>query len=62
MTKKKEKETKKEAFNLNEALDNLEIPHMLVVGFKCYIENNNLKFKSEKEFEKSLQEFKELKL
>lgn len=62
MTKKKEKETKKEAFNLEEALDELEIPNMLIVGFRAYIENNNLKFKSQKEFEKSLKEFKELKL
>ena len=62
MTKKKEKETKKEAFNLDEALENLEIPYMLIAGFKAYIESNNLKFKSQKEFEKSLQEFRELKL
>ena len=61
MTKKKEKETK-EAFNLDEALNDLKIPNMLIEGFKAYITNNNLKFKNNKEFEKSLQEFRELKL
>lgn len=61
MTKKKEKETKV-TFNLEEALNELELPNMLIVGFKCYIQNNNLKFKNNKDFEKALQEFKELKL
>lgn len=59
MTKKKET---KDAFNVDEALNNLELPKMFIDGFKAYIENNNLKFKSEKEFEKSLKEFGELKL
>ena len=59
MTKKKET---KDAFDVNEALLKLELPKMFVDGFKAYIENNNLKFKSEKEFEKSLKEFGELKL
>lgn len=58
MTKKKNKE----AFNLEEAYDKLEIPNMLIEGFRAYIENNNLEIKSEKDFEKSLKEFKELKL
>ena len=59
MTKKNEK---KNAFDVNEALSNLELPRMFVEGFKAYIEDNNLKFKSDKEFEKSLKEFGELKL
>lgn len=59
MTKKKEN---KEAFNLNEAYDNLELPRMFVEGFKAYIENNNLKPSSMKEFEKLLKEFGELEL
>ena len=59
MTKKKET---KDAFDVHEALENLELPKMFVDGFKAYIENNNLKFKSDKEFEKSLKEFGELKL
>lgn len=58
MTKK---ETKK-AFDLATALDNLELPNMFVEGFRAYIENNNLKVKSEKEFEKLLKEFGELSL
>ncbi len=60
MTKKTEK--KEDAFDVNEALTNLELPKCFVDGFKAYIEDNNLKFKSEKEFEKSLKEFGELKL
>lgn len=59
MTKKNEK---KNAFDVNEALSNLELPRMFVEGFKAYIEDNKLKFKSDKEFEKSLKEFGELKL
>lgn len=59
MTKKNEK---KNAFDVNEALSNLKLPRMFVEGFKAYIEDNNLKFKSDKEFEKSLKEFGELKL
>lgn len=59
MTKKNEK---KNAFDVNEALSNLELPRMFVEGFKAYIEDNNLKFKNDKEFEKSLKEFGELKL
>ena len=62
MTKKKETKQKDDAFDVNEALANLELPRMFVDGFKAYIENNNLKFKSEKEFEKSLKEFGELQL
>ena len=61
MTKKKEKETK-EAFNLEEALNELTIPSMLVEGFRAYIKNNNLKINSKTDFEKSLKKFKELKL
>lgn len=59
MTKKNET---KNAFDVNEALNNLELPRMFVEGFKAYIEDNKLKFKNDKEFEKSLKEFGELKL
>lgn len=59
MTKKKEA---KEPFNTEQALDNLEMPKMFVDGFKAYIENNNLEFKSEKEFKDSLKEFGEISL
>lgn len=62
MTKKNETKKENDAFNIEEALDNLELPKMFVDGFRAYIENNNLKFKSEKEFEKSLKEFGELQL
>ena len=62
MTTKKETKKEKDAFNIEEALNNLEMPKMFVDGFKAYIQNNNLKFKSEKEFEKSLKEFGELQL
>jgi len=60
MTKKNE--DKKDAFNLEEALRNVEMPRMFVCGLKAYITNNNLEPKSEKEFEKILKEFGELKL
>ena len=48
MTTKKETKKEKDAFNIEEALNNLEMPRMFVDGFKAYIQNNNLKFKSEK--------------
>lgn len=62
MTTKKETKKEKDAFNIEEALNNLEMPKMFVDGFKAYIQNNNLKLTSEKEFEKSLKEFGELQL
>ena len=62
MTTKKETKKEKDAFNIEEALNNLEMPRMFVDGFKAYIQNNNLKLTSEKEFEKSLKEFGELQL
>lgn len=62
MTKKKETTKEKDTFNIEEALNNLEMPKMFVDGFKAYIQNNNLKLTSEKEFEKSLKEFGELQL
>ena len=62
MTKKKEIKKEKDAFNIEEALNNLEMPRMFVDGFKAYIQNNNLKLTSEKEFEKLLKEFGELQL
>ena len=46
MTKKKEtKKEKNDAFDVQEALTNLELPKMFVDGFKAYITNNNLEFK-----------------
>ena len=62
MTTKKETKKEKDAFNIEEALNNLEMPKMFVDGFKAYIQNNNLEFKSETEFKKSLKEFGELQL
>ena len=62
MTRKKETKKEKDAFNIEEALNNLEMPRMFVDGFKAYIQNNNLKLTSEKEFEKLLKEFGELQL
>ena len=62
MTTKKENKKEKDAFNIEEALNNLEMPRMFVDGFKAYIQNNNLKLTSEKEFEKLLKEFGELQL
>ena len=46
MTQKKEETNKEPAFNLNEALENLEYPRMFVAGFKAYLTNRNLEPKS----------------
>jgi len=58
MTKKETKEP----FNLEEALMGLELPNMLIEGFKSYIDNNKIKIKTKKDFEKELKKFKELQL
>ena len=61
MSKKKEKkeeEPKKMVFDLENSIDQLEIPDMLKTGFKFYIVNNNITIKSENELERELTKFK----
>lgn len=58
MTKKNEKD----AFDINEALDGIMKPSFFVDGFKAYLDDNNLKPKDKKEFEKLLKEFGEMRL
>ena len=56
------KKNKDDAFNLDEAYDEIEMPVFFVDGFKAYIQNNNLEPKNKKEFEKLLKEFGELRV
>ena len=62
MTQKKEETKEEPAFDINEALENLEYPRMFVDGFKAYITNRNLEPKSKREFEKLLKEFGEIQM
>lgn len=55
---KKEEEPKKMVFDLENSIDQLEIPDMLKTGFKFYIVNNNITIKSENELERELTKFK----
>ena len=58
MAKKKEKKEDKVVFDLENSIDQLEIPDMLKTGFKFYIVNNNITIKSENELERELTKFK----
>lgn len=55
---KKEEEPKKMVFDLENSIQQLEIPDMLKTGFKFYIVNNNITIKSENELERELTKFK----
>jgi len=55
---KKEEEPKKMVFDLENSINQLEIPDMLKTGFKFYIVNNNITIKSENELERELTKFK----
>lgn len=57
------KMTKKDnEFNVDESINELEIPLMLKEGLKHYIEFKNIKIKNKKELNKILKEYKELKI
>ena len=52
----------KMAFDLDKSLEELEYPAMFVAGLIYYINSNNLKIKSDKDFDKAVNEFKKLKV
>lgn len=53
---------KENDFDYITEIENLEVPDMLKVGFKFYIERNDLKIQDKKEFEKVLDKFKKIKM
>lgn len=53
---------KENDFDYITEIENLEVPEMLKVGFKFYIERNDLKIQDKKEFDKVLNKFKKIKM
>lgn len=53
---------KENDFDYITEIENLEVPDMLKVGFKFYIERNDLKIQDKKEFDKVLNKFKKIKM
>lgn len=53
---------KEKDFDYITEIENLEVPDMLKVGFKFYIERNDLKIQDKKEFDKVLNKFKKIKM
>lgn len=53
---------KENDFDYITEIENLEVPDMLKVGFKFYIERNDLKIQDKKEFDKLLDKFKKIKM
>ena len=49
-------------FNLNKQLDEYICPAMFKAGLIYYISSNNIKISSKKEFEKVVEEYKDLKI
>ena len=58
MTKKKTEE--KSSFDLEQALKDYVCPDMFKRGLEYYIKSNNLKIKSQKEFDKVVDKFSNL--
>lgn len=53
---------KEKDFDYITEIENLEVPDMLKVGFRFYIERNDLKIQDKKEFDKVLDKFKKIKM
>lgn len=53
---------KENDFDYITEIENLEVPDMLKVGFRFYIERNDLKIQDKKEFDKVLDKFKKIKM
>ena len=53
---------KEKDFDYITEIENLEVPDMLKVGFKFYIERNDLKIQDKKEFDKVFNKFKKIKM
>ena len=53
---------KENDFDYITEIENLEVPDMSKVGFKFYIERNDLKIQDKKEFDKVLDKFKKIKM
>ena len=59
-TKTQEEKPKKESkyFDVESAIEKLEIPEILKIGFRFYLINNNIKIQSENDLNTKLKNFK----
>lgn len=57
---KKEEEPKKMVFDLENSINQLEIPDMLKTGFRFYLINNNISVKSENDLNNKLNNFRKM--
>lgn len=53
---------KNNTFDLNNCLNELQYPEMFKSGLKSYIERNNIKITNQKDFDKILKNYSEVKL
>lgn len=49
-------------FDLEEEIQKLQEPRMLIAGLKYHIENNKIVIKSKKELDKVLEDFKKIEI
>jgi len=56
----KKSESKKTAFDVESAIEKLEIPEMLKIGFHFYLINNNITVQSENDLNNKLKNFKQM--
>lgn len=56
----KKKNTEETVFDVESAINELEIPSMLKTGFKFYLTNNNITIQSANDLDKKLKQFKEM--
>lgn len=61
-TTKKESDKTVEPFDLNTAMKTLEMPNMFKAGLGYYIESQKLTVKSQKDFEKTINDYSKLTL
>ena len=62
MTKNKEETKTASKIDLDEAVENYECANMLKVGMITYFTDNNIKINSDKDFEKAVKEYLNLKI
>ena len=49
-------------FDLEEELNNLELPQMFIAGLRYYLAKNKIEVKSKKELEKIIKEYEKIEI
>lgn len=62
MTKNKDETKKTAKYDLDEAVEKYECSNMLKMGMITYFTDNNIKINSDKDFEKAVKEYLNLKI